>query len=184
MKLKKVLENYLRKRYNHIKVKILWKIGISNDKKFIHIFTDKFNLYLKKELSKDNKILVKSNIDLFSISKNNIKKNSDRIRWIIETVDKIIKLNNKSVTKIELFVELYKNNILEDLKKENINLDCKDYTNFIAFSDDDIKFNFMNECDYGFVLLNNSSNIITIGILNKVSKLINIILKYWNNMTN
>lgn len=53
---------------------------------------------------------------------------------------------------------------------------------FIVFYDDDIKFDFKDECDYGFVLLNNSSNIITIGILNKVSKLINIILKYWNEM--
>lgn len=137
---------------------------------------------MKKELSKDNKILVKSNIDLFSISKNNIKKNSYRIRWIIETADKIIKLNNKSVTKIEMFAELYKNNILEDLKREGIDLICEDYIDFIVFCDDDIKFDFKDECDYGFVLLNNSSNIITIGILNKVSKLINIILKYWNEM--
>lgn len=68
------------------KSKNFMEIGINNSTKVIHIFTDKFNLYLKKELSKDNKILVKSNIDLFSISKNNIKKNSDRIRWIIETV--------------------------------------------------------------------------------------------------
>lgn len=157
-------------------------IGINNNTRLIHIFTDKFNLYLKKELSKDNKILVKSNIDLFSISKNNIKKNSYRIRWIIETADKIIKLNNKSVTKIEMFAELYKNNILEDLKREGIDLICEDYIDFIVFCDDDIKFDFKDECDYGFVLLNNSSNIITIGILNKVSKLINIILKYWNEM--
>lgn len=164
------------------KSKNFMEIGINNSTKVIHIFTDKFNLYLKKVLSKDNKILVKSNIDLFSISKNNIKKNSDRARWIIEIADKVIKLNNNLLTKIEIFTKLYKDNILEDLKRENINLICEDYIDFIVFCDDDIKFDFKDECDYGFVLLNNSSNIITIGILNKVSKLINIILKYWNEM--
>ena len=182
--IKKGVRKLFKEEIQSHKSKNFMEIGISNDKTFIHIFTDKFNLYLKKELSKDNKILVKSNIDLFSISKNNIKKNSDRIRWIIETVDKIIKLNNKSITKIELFAELYKNNILEDLKKENINLVCKDYIDFIAFSDDDIKFDFMNEYDYNFVLLNSLSSVITKNILNKVNKLINIILKYWNKMEN
>ena len=170
--IKKGVRKLFKEEIQSHKSKNFMEIGISNDKTFIHIFTDKFNLYLKKELSKDNKILVKSNIDLFSISKNNIKKNSDRIRWIIETVDKIIKLNNKSITKIELFAELYKNNILEDLKKENINLVCKDYIDFIAFSDDDIKFDFMNEYDYNFVLLNSLSSVITKNILNKVNKLI------------
>ena len=182
--IKKGVRKLFKEEIQSHKSKNFMEIGISNDKTFIHIFTDKFNLYLKKELSKDNKILVKSNIDLFSISKNNIKKNSDRIRWIIKTVDKIIKLNNKSITKIELFAELYKNNILEDLKKENINLVCKDYIDFIAFSDDDIKFDFMNEYDYNFVLLNSLSSVITKNILNKVNKLINIILKYWNKMEN
>lgn len=182
--IKKGVRKLFKEEIQSHKSKNFMEIGISNDKEFIHIFTDKFNLYLKKELSKDNKILVKSNIDLFSISKNNIKKNSDRIRWIIKTVDKIIKLNNKSITKIELFAELYKNNILEDLKKENINLVCKDYIDFIAFSDDDIKFDFMNEYDYNFVLLNSLSSVITKNILNKVNKLINIILKYWNKMEN
>ena len=81
-----------------------------------------------------------------------------------------------------MFVELYKDNILEDLKKENINLVCKHYIDFIAFSDDDIKFDFMNEYDYNFVLLNSLSSIITNDILNKVNKLVIIILKYWNKM--
>ena len=166
------------------KSKNFMEIGIDIDTKSIHIFTDKFNLYLKKLLLRDGKILVKSDVNLFNVSKNNIKKNSDRIRWIIEIVNKIIKLNNGSLTKIEIFTELYKNIMLEDLKKEGINLICEDYIDFIVFCDDDIKFDFKNENDYNFVLLNNPSNIITIGILNKVSKLINIILKYWNEMKN
>ena len=70
------------------------------------------------------------------------------------------------------------------IKIENINLVCKDYIDFIAFSDDDIKFDFMNEYDYNFVLLNSLSSVITKNILNKVNKLINIILKYWNKMEN
>lgn len=166
------------------KSKNFMEIGIDIDTKSIHIFTDKFNLYLKKLLLRDGKILVKSDVNLFNISKNNIDKNSNRIRWIIEIADKIIKLNKDLLTKIEMFTELYKNIMLEDLKKEGINLICEDYIDFIVFCDDDIKFDFKNENDYNFVLLNNPSNIITIGILNKVSKLINIILKYWNEMKN
>ena len=182
--IKKGIRRLFKEEIQSHKSKNFMEIGINNDKKFIHIFTDKFNLYLKKELSKDNKILVKSNIDLFSISKNNIKKNSDRARWIIEIVDKIIKLNNKSVTKIEMFSELYKNNILEDLKRENINLICEDYIDFIVFCDNDIKFDFKNENDYNFILLNNSLHIVTQDILNKINKLISVILKYWNEMKN
>ncbi len=160
------------------------EIGIDVDTKFIYIFTDKFELYLRKILSKDNKILVKGNAGLFNISKNNIIKNSDRIRWIIETVDKVVKLNNSSLTKIEIFAKLYKDSILEDLKRENINLTCKVYSGFIAFSDEDIKFDFENECDYNFVLLNSYPEVVTKDILNKVNKIINVILKYWNDMKN
>lgn len=178
--IKKGIKELFKEEIQSHKSKNFMEIGIDGYKKIIHIFTDKFNLYLKKELSKGNKILIKSNIELFSISKNNIKKNSDRARWIIETVDKIIKLKNGSLTKIEIFSELYKNNILEDLKKENINLICEEYIDFIVFCDNDIKFDFTDECDYDFVLLNNS--VITKGILNKVNKLISIILKYWNGM--
>ena len=178
--IKKGIKELFKEEIQSHKSKNFMEIGIDGYKKIIHIFTDKFNLYLKKELSKGNKILIKSNIELFSISKNNIKKNSDRIRWIIETADKVIKLKNGSLTKIEIFSELYKNKILEDLKKENINLICEEYIDFIVFCDNDIKFDFTDECDYDFVLLN--SSIITKDILNKVNKLISIILKYWNGM--
>lgn len=180
--IKKGIRKLFKEEIQSHKSKNFMEIGIDNSTKFIHIFTNKFNLYLKKELSKDNKILIKSNVDLFNISKNNINKNSDRIRWIIETADKVIKSNNNLLTKIEMFAELYKDSILKDLKTENIDLICEDYTNFIVFRDNDIKFDFSDEYDYNFVLLNSSSNIITIGILNKVNKLTNIILKYWNKM--
>lgn len=182
--IKKGIKKLFKEEIQSHKSKNFMEIGIDSSTNVIHIFTDKFNLYLRKKLSKDNKILVKSNIELVSISKNNIVKNSDRIRWIIETVDKIIKLNNKSTTKIEMFAELYKDSILEDLKRENINLICKVYSGFIAFSDKDIKFDFENENDYNFILLNNSLHIVTQDILNKVNKLISVILKYWNDMTN
>lgn len=184
--IKKGVRKLFKEEIQSHKSKNFMEIGIDSSTNVIHIFTDKFNLYLRKKLSKDNKILVKSNIELVSISKNNIVKNSDRIRWIIETVDKIVKLNNNSLTKIEMFTKLYKDNILEDLKKENINLICKDYIDFIAFCDDDIKFDFKDEdeYDYDFMLLNSNSKIITKDILNKVNKLINIILKYWNEMKN
>lgn len=182
--IKKGVRKLFKEEIQSHKSKNFMEIGIDSNTNFIYIFTDKFNLYLRKKLSKDNKILVKSNIELVSISKNNIVKNSDRIRWIIETVDKIVKLNNKSATKIEMFTELYKDSILEDLKRENINLICKDYIDFIVFCDNDIKFDFKNENDYNFILLNNSLHIVTQNILNKVNKLINIILKYWNEMKN
>lgn len=182
--IKKGVRKLFKEEIQSYKSKNFMEIGIDSSTNVIYIFTDKFNLYLRKKLSKDNKILVKSNIELVSISKNNIVKNSDRIRWIIETVDKIVKLNNKSVTKIEMFAKLYKDSILEDLKRENINLICKDYIDFIVFCDNDIKFDFKNENDYNFILLNNSLHIVTQDILNKVNKLISVILKYWNDMTN
>lgn len=182
--IKKGVRKLFKEEIQSYKSKNFMEIGIDSNTNFIYIFTDKFNLYLRKKLSKDNKILVKSNIELVSISKNNIVKNSDRIRWIIETVDKIVKLNNKSITKIEMFAKLYKDSILEDLKRENINLICKDYIDFIVFCDNDIKFDFKNENDYNFILLNNSLHIVTQDILNKVNKLISVILKYWNDMTN
>lgn len=182
--IKKGVRKLFKEEIQSHKSKNFMEIGIDSSTNVIHIFTDKFNLYLRKKLSKDNKILVKSNIELVSISKNNIVKNSDRARWIIETADKIVKLNNKSATKIEMFTELYKDSILEDLKKENINLICKDYIDFIVFCDNDIKFDFKNENDYNFILLNNSLHIVTQDILNKVNKLISVILKYWNDMTN
>jgi hypothetical protein len=182
--IKKGVRKLFKEEIQSHKSKNFMEIGIDSSTNVIHIFTDKFNLYLRKKLSKDNKILVKSNIELVSISKNNIIKNSDRIRWIIETADKVVKLNNSSLTKIEIFAKLYKDSILENLKRENINLNCKVYSGFIAFSDKDIKFDFENENDYNFILLNNSLHIVTQDILNKVNKLISVILKYWNDMTN
>lgn len=181
---KRKIEKLFEEEIQSHKRKKFINVDLISDNSLIVVKTDKFKISLNKKIAKGSKIVLKSDIELYNISKNNIKKNNDRIRWIIETVSKVIKLTNNPSTKIEMFAELYKNNILEDLKKENINLICKDYTNFIAFSDDDIKFDFMNEYDYNFVLLNSFSNIITIGILNKVSKLINIILKYWNKMEN
>lgn len=182
--IKKGVRKLFKEEIQSHKSKNFMEIGIDSSTNVIHIFTDKFNLYLRKKLSKDNKILVKSNIELVSISKNNIIKNSDRIRWIIETADKVVKLNNSSLTKIEIFAKLYKDSILENLKRENINLNCKVYSGFIAFSDKDIKFDFENENDYNFILLNNSLHIVTQDILNKVNKLISVILKYWNDMAN
>lgn len=181
---KRKIEKLFEEEIQSHKRKKFINVDLISDNSLIVVETDKFKISLNKKIAKGSKIVLKSDIELYNISKNNIKKNNDRIRWIIETVSKVIKLTNNPSTKIEMFAELYKNNILEDLKKENINLTCKDYTNFIAFSDDDIKFDFMNEYDYNFVLLNSFSSIITIGILNKVSKLINIILKYWNKMEN
>lgn len=180
--IKKGIRKLFKEEIQSYKSKNFMEIGIDNSTNVIHIFTDKFNLYLRKKLSKDNKILVKSNIELISISKNNIIKNSDRIRWIIETADKVVKLNNSSLTKIEIFAKLYKDSILENLKRENINLNCKVYSGFIAFSDKDIKFDFENENDYNFVLMNDFSSVITKDVINKVNKLISIILKYWNEM--
>jgi hypothetical protein len=182
--IKKGIKKLFKEEIQSHKSKNFMEIGIDSSTNVIHIFTDKFNLYLRKKLSKDNKILVKSNIELISISKNNIIKNSDRIRWIIETVDKVVKLNNSSLTKIEIFAKLYKDSILENLKRENINLNCKVYSGFIAFSDKDIKFDFENENDYNFVLMNDFSSVITKDVINKVNKLISIILKYWNDMAN
>ncbi len=180
--IKKGIKKLFKEEIQSHKSKNFMEIGIDSSTNVIHIFTDKFNLYLRKKLSKDNKILVKSNIELISISKNNIIKNSDRIRWIIETADKVVKLNNSLLTKIEIFAKLYKDSILENLKRENINLNCKVYSGFIAFSDKYIKFDFENENDYNFVLMNDFSSVITKDVINKVNKLISIILKYWNEM--
>lgn len=179
---KRKIEKLFEEEIQSHKSKKFINVGLTLDNRVIIVETNKFKVSLNKKIAKGSKIVLKSDIELYNISKNNIKKNSDRIIWIIETVNKTIKLNNNSLTKIEMFTKLYKDNILEDLKKENINLICKDYIDFIAFSDDDIKFDFMNEYDYNFVLLNSLSSIITKDILNKVNKLISIILKYWNEM--
>lgn len=181
---KRKIEKLFEEEIQSHKSKKFINVGLTLDNRVIIVETNKFKVSLNKKIAKGSKIVLKSDIELYNISKNNIKKNSDRIRWIIETVNKTIKLNNNSLTKIEMFTKLYKDNILEDLKKENINLICKDYIDFIAFCDDDIKFDFKgeDEYDYDFVLLNSNSKIITKDILNKVNKLINIILKYWNEM--
>ena len=183
---KRKIEKLFEEEIQSHKSKKFINVGLTLDNRVIIVETNKFKVSLNKKIAKGSKIVLKSDIELYNISKNNIKKNSDRIRWIIETVNKTIKLNNNSLTKIEMFTKLYKDNILEDLKKENINLICKDYIDFIAFCDDDIKFDFKgeDEYDYDFVLLNSNSKIITKDILNKVNKLINIILKYWNEMKN
>lgn len=181
---KRKIEKLFEEEIQSHKSKKFINVGLTLDNRVIIVETNKFKVSLNKKIAKGSKIVLKSDVELYNISKNNIKKNSDRIRWIIETVNKTIKLNNNSLTKIEMFTKLYKDNILEDLKKENINLICKDYIDFIAFCDDDIKFDFKgeDEYDYDFVLLNSNSKIITKDILNKVNKLINIILKYWNEM--
>lgn len=183
---KRKIEKLFEEEIQSHKSKKFINVGLTLDNRVIIVETNKFKVSLNKKIAKGSKIVLKSDIELYNISKNNIKKNSDRIRWVIETVNKTIKLNNNSLTKIEMFTKLYKDNILEDLKKENINLICKDYIDFIAFCDDDIKFDFKydndNNYNYDFVLLNNNSKIITKDILNKVNKLINIILKYWNEM--
>lgn len=178
--IKKLFEEEIQSHKN----KQFVKVQLFQNSYELCISTDKFSIYFKKKILNSEKVVLRSYIELFNISKNNIEKNSDRIRWIIEIVDKVIKLNNNSLTKIEMFAELYKNNILEDLKRENINLICEDYIDFIVFCDNDIKFDFKNENDYNFILLNNSLHIVTQDILNKVNKLINIILKYWNDMIN
>lgn len=185
---KRKIEKLFEEEIQSHKSKKFINVGLTLDNRVIIVETNKFKVSLNKKIAKGSKIVLKSDIELYNISKNNIKKNSDRIRWIIETVNKTIKLNNNSLTKIEMFTKLYKDNILEDLKKENINLICKDYIDFITFCDDDIKFDFKGEdeydYDYDFVLLNSNSKIITKDILNKVNKLISIILKYWNEMKN
>lgn len=181
---KRKIEKLFEEEIQSHKSKKFINVGLTLDNRVIIVETNKFKVSLNKKIAKGSKIVLKSDIELYNISKNNIKKNSDRIRWIIETVNKTIKLINNSLTKIEMFTKLYKDNILEDLKKENINLICKDYMDFIAFCDDDIKFDFKNEYDYNFVLLDSFTKIITKDILNKVNKLINIILKYWNEMKN
>lgn len=183
---KRKIEKLFEEEIQSHKSKKFINVGLTFDNRVIIVETNKFKVSLNKKIAKGSKIVLKSDIELYNISKNNIKKNSDRIRWIIETVNKTIKLNNNSLTKIEMFTKLYKDSILDDLKRENINLICKDYMDFIAFCDDDIKFDFKydndNNYNYDFVLLNNNSKIITKDILNKVNKLISIILKYWNEM--
>lgn len=183
---KRKIEKLFEEEIQSHKSKKFINVGLTLDNRVIIVETNKFKVSLNKKIAKGSKIVLKSDIELYNISKNNIKKNSDRIRWIIETVNKTIKLNNNSLTKIEMFTKLYKDSILDDLKRENINLICKDYMDFIAFCDDDIKFDFKydndNNYNYDFVLLNNNSKIITKDILNKVNKLISIILKYWNEM--
>lgn len=183
--IKKGIRELFNEEIQSHKSKNFMEIGINNNyNTIIHIFTDKFSVYLKKVLSKDNKILIKSNVELFDISKNNIKKNSDRVRWIIETVDKVVKLNNSYLTKIEIFTKLYKDSILKDLKKENIDLISESYIDFIVFCDNDVKIDFFDENNYNFIILNSNIKFVTKDILNKVNRVINMVLKYWNSMIN
>lgn len=164
------------------KHKSFMMIFLSDDSNMIIVSTSKFTLYLCKKLSKNGKIVLKSNIELSYVSKNNIKKNSTRIRWIIETVDKVIKLNNSLLEKIELFSKIYEDVILKDLRKFGIILQSVMDKNYLYLYNNEFNFELKNNGYYEFKIDTSTSSSITKEKLYNINKTIDTVLKYWNKI--
>ena len=160
------------------KSKSFVKISYNN---MIIVSTSKFTVYLYKKLSKNGEIILKSDIELNCISKNNIEKNSTRIRWIIEKVSNVIKLSNSSLEKIELFSKVYEDVILADLRKFGIILQSVTDKNYLYLYNNEFNFELKNNGYYEFRLNTSTSSIITKEKLSYINKVRDTVLKYWIN---
>ena len=162
------------------KSKSFVKISLSDDSNMIIVSTSKFTVYLYKKLSKNGEIILKSDIELNCISKNNIEKNSTRIRWIIEKVSNVIKLSNSSLEKIELFSKVCEDVILADLRKFGIILQSVTDKNYLYLYNNEFNFELKNNGYYEFRLNTSTSSIITKEKLSYINKVRDTVLKYWN----
>ena len=174
------LEKLFKEEIQSHKNKQFIKIQLFQDSYELCVSNDKFSIYFKKKILNSKEIVIKSNIDLFNISKNNIEKNSIRIKWIIETVDKVIKLCNSSLEKIELFSKIYEDVILADLRKFGIILQSVKDKNYLYLYNNEFNFELKNNGYYEFRLNTSTSSIITKEKLSYVNKVRDTVLKYWN----
>lgn len=156
------------------------KIQLVQDSYELCVSNDKFLIYFKKKILNSKEIVLKSNIDLFNISKNNIEKNSIRIKWIIETVDKVIKLCNSSLEKVELFSKLYGDIILGDLREFGIVLYSEINKNYLYLYGSEFSFELRNNGYYEFKINTSTSSSITREKLDKINKTRDVVLKYWD----
>lgn len=174
------LEKLFKEEIQSHKNKQFIKIQLFQDSYELCVSNDKFSIYFKKKILNSKEIVLKSNIDLFNISKNNIEKNSIRIKWIIETVDKVIKLCNSSLEKIELFSKIYEDVILADLRKFGIILQSVTDKNYLYLYNNEFNFELKNNGYYEFRLNTSTSSIITKEKLSYINKVRDTVLKYWN----
>nr|DAN63709.1 MAG TPA: hypothetical protein [Herelleviridae sp.] len=174
------LEKLFKEEIQSHKNKQFIKIQLFQDSYELCVSNDKFSIYFKKKILNSKEIVIKSNIDLFNISKNNIEKNSIRIKWIIETVDKVIKLCNSSLEKIELFSKIYEDVILADLRKFGIILQSVKDKNYLYLYNNEFNFELKNNGYYEFRLNTSTSSIITKEKLSYINKVRDTVLKYWN----
>lgn len=175
------LEKLFKEEIQSHKNKQFIKIQLFQVSYELCVSNDKFSIYFKKKILNSKEIVLKSNIDLFDISKNNIEKNSIRIKWIIETVDKVIKLCNSSLEKVELFSEMYGNVILKDLRKFEIVLYSKINKNYLYLYGSEFSFELKNNGYYEFKINTSTSSSITREKLDKINKTRDVVLKYWDN---
>lgn len=173
------LEKLFKEEIQSHKNKQFIKIQLFQDSYELCVSNDKFSIYFKKKILNSKEIVLKSNIDLFNISKNNIEKNSIRIKWIIETVDKVIKLCNSSLEKVELFSEMYGNVILKDLREFGIVLYSEINKNYLYGSE--FSFELKNNGYYEFKVNTSTSSNITREKLDRINKTRDVVLKYWDN---
>jgi len=174
------LEKLFKEEIQSHKNKQFIKIQLFQDSYELCVSNDKFSIYFRKKILNSKEIVIKSNIDLFNISKNNIEKNSIRIKWIIETVDKVIKLCNSSLEKIELFSKIYEDVILADLRKFGIILQSVKDKNYLYLYNNEFNFELKNNGYYEFRLNTSTSSIITKEKLSYINKVRDTVLKYWN----
>lgn len=175
------LEKLFKEEIQSNKNKQFIKIQLFQDSYELCVSNDKFSIYFKKKILNSKEIVLKSNIDLFNISKNNIEKNSIRIKWIIETVDKVIKLCNSSLEKVELFSEMYGNVILKDLRKFEIVLYSEINKNYLYLYGSEFSFELKNNGYYEFKINTSTSSNITKEKLDRINKTRDVVLKYWDN---
>ena len=174
------IEKLFEEEINSHKHKSFVEVVLSDASNMITVSTSKFNVYLYKNLSKNSKIFLNSDIELKYISKNNIEKNSTRIRWIIETVDKVIKLNNSSLEKIELFSKMYRDIIIKDLRKFGVIVYDVMEKDYLKLYNNEFNFELKNNGYYEFRLNTSTSSSITSEKLYSINKTIDTVLKYWN----
>ena len=132
---KKKIEELFKDEIQSHKTKQFIGVRLTNNDSEINVFTNKFSVSINKTILNDEYVL-KSNIKMFNMSKNSIQKNNDRVRWILETVDKVIKTHNSLKIKIERFIELYGDKILKEFidnleHKFNLNIVNKKATEFL-----------------------------------------------------
>ena len=174
------IEKLFEEENQAFKNKSFVKISLSDDSNMIIVSTSKFIIYLYKQLPKDNKIILRSKVELDNISKNNIEKNNTRVRWVIEKIDKVIKLNNDSLNKIEIFSKIYKDIVLKELRKDGVVLSISENKDYLLLHNNEFSFELKDNGYYEFKINTSTSSLITKEKLSDINKTRDIVLKYWN----